>query len=119
MKVVLATQSPRRHELFSGLDIPFSIRLIEGIDETYPSTLPIHQIPQYIAERKALAYQSSLAEDEVVLTADTVVIVGDKVLGKPHSPEEARAMLHKLSGREHQVSTGVALMGADGRGTLL
>lgn len=117
MKVVLATQSPRRHELFSGLDIPFTIRLIEGIDESYPSTLPIRQIPQYIAERKALAYQSSLTEDEVVLTADTVVIVGDKVLGKPHSPEEARAMLHELSGREHQVSTGVALMGADGRGT--
>ena len=117
MKVVLATQSPRRHELFSGLDIPFTIRLIEGIDESYPGGLPVHQIPQYIAERKALAYQSSLAEDEVVLTADTVVIVGDKVLGKPHSPEEARAMLHELSGREHQVSTGVALMGADGRGT--
>lgn len=117
MKVVLATQSPRRHELFSGLDIPFTIRLIEGIDETYPSILPLHQIPQYIAERKALAYQSSLAENEVVLTADTVVIVGDKVLGKPHSPEEARAMLHELSGHEHQVSTGVALMGPDGRGT--
>ena len=119
MKVVLATQSPRRHELFSGLDIPFTIRLIEGINESYPSTLPLHQIPQYIAERKALAYQASLAEDEVVLTADTVVIVGDKVLGKPHSPEEARAMLHELSGHEHQVSTGVALMGPDGRGTSL
>lgn len=113
----ISNSIPTASRAFSGLDIPFTIRLIEGINESYPSTLPLHQIPQYIAERKALAYQASLAEDEVVLTADTVVIVGDKVLGKPHSPEEARAMLHELSGHEHQVSTGVALMGPDGRGT--
>lgn len=117
MNIVLATKSPRRHELFAGLDIPFTTRLIEGIDESYPEGLPLHQIPQYIAEQKALAYGPSLREDEIVLTADTVVIVGSEVLGKPHSADEAKAMLQTLSGREHQVTTGVALMGRDGKGT--
>ncbi len=116
MKIVLATQSPRRHELFSGLDIPFTTRLITGIDERYPKSLDPHIVPRYIAEKKALAYKGYLGSEEIVLTADTVVVVDGEVLGKPQSKEEARHMLQQLSHREHQVTTGVALMNPQGEG---
>lgn len=116
MKIILATQSPRRHELFAGLDIPYEVRLIPGIEENYPPSLSLQEVPRFLAEQKALAYKGQLALDEIVLTADTVVLVAGKLLGKPHSPMEARTMLQKLSGHKHQVVTGVALMNAQGRG---
>ena len=108
-KIILASNSPRRRELLAGLDIDFEVRVLQGIDESYPATLPVMETAEYIASKKAAAYQQQMAADELVITADTVVIVGDEVLGKPADVDEARQMLRKLSGRSHQVVTGVCL----------
>ena len=108
-KIILASNSPRRHELLAGLDIDFEVRVLQGIDESYPATLPVMETAEYIASKKAAAYRQQMADGELVITADTVVIVGDEVLGKPADADEARLMLRKLSGRSHQVVTGVCL----------
>ena len=108
-KIVLASNSPRRKELLAGLGINFEVRVLPGIDEHYPETLPALETAEYIACKKAQAYRETMAADELVITADTVVIVGSEVLGKPIDDAEARAMLMKLSGRTHQVVTGVCL----------
>lgn len=106
-KVILSSNSPRRKELFAGLGIDFDVRVISGIDESYPSDIPLNDVPQYIAKEKAAAYD--IATDELVVTADTVVIVDNEILGKPVDEDEARKMLRKLSGRSHEVITGVCL----------
>lgn len=106
-KVILSSNSPRRKELFAGLGIDFEVRVISGIDESYPSDIPLKDVPQYIAKEKAAAYD--IATDELVVTADTVVIVDNEILGKPVDEDEARKMLRELSGRSHEVITGVCL----------
>lgn len=106
-KVILSSNSPRRKELFAGLGIDFEVRVISGIDESYPSDLPLKDVPQYIAKEKAAAYD--IATDELVVTADTVVIVDNEILGKPVDEDEARKMLRELSGCSHEVITGVCL----------
>lgn len=111
-RVVLASQSPRRRELLSGLGIAYEVRLLPDIDESYPSSLKGEDIPIYIARAKAEAYLPSLAKDELLITADTIVWLDDKVLGKPADEEEAAAMLRLLSGRTHRVMTGVAVTSA-------
>ena len=108
-KIILASNSPRRRELLAGLGLSFEVRVLQGIDESYPVTLPALETAEYIASKKAAAYQQQMAADELIITADTVVIVNDEVLGKPADAGEARAMLHKLSDRSHQVVTGVCL----------
>ena len=108
-KLILASNSPRRKELLSGLGVDFEVRVLPDIDESYPSDLPATETAQYIAVAKARAYQDTLANDELVITADTVVIVGNEVLGKPVDNDDARRMLHQLSGRTHHVVTGVCL----------
>ena len=109
-KMVLASNSPRRRELLAGLDIPFEVRVADGIDESYPETIPPHEVARYIAGKKAAAYCKTIADDELVITADTVVVVGEKVLGKPKDAEEACSMLRELSGKTHRVITGVCLI---------
>ena len=108
-KVILASNSPRRKELLAGLDVDFSVRVIPDIDESYPSDLPTQQIAEYISKKKAHAYQQQMAPDELVITADTVVILGQQVMGKPKNANEACDMLRQLSGQTHQVITGVTL----------
>lgn len=108
-KIILASNSPRRKELLAGLGVDFEVRLIDGIDESYPVDLPTEEIAAFISQRKAAAYSNAMAADELVITADTVVILDDEVMGKPKDREEACSMLHKLSGRTHQVTTGVTL----------
>jgi septum formation protein len=108
-KIILASNSPRRKELLAGLDVPFEVRIIKGIDESYPATLPTAEIAEYIAQKKAAAYRETMAADELVITADTIVALGDEVLGKPKDAADARRMLHELSGKTHQVITGVVL----------
>ena len=108
-KIILASNSPRRRELLAGLDIDFEVRVLPGVDESYPPTLPAADTAEYIAAKKAEAYRQRMADDELVITADTVVIVGDEVLGKPADAADAARMLRKLSGRSHQVVTGVCL----------
>lgn len=108
-KVILASNSPRRKELLSGLGLEYEVKVMPGIDETYPDTLPTEEVPVYIAREKAEAYRKSIAEDELIITADTVVCIDGEVLGKPADEAEAHAMLRKLAGRTHLVITGVCL----------
>lgn len=107
MKIILASNSPRRRELLSGLGFEYEVRTIPGLDESYPAGLSMEEIPQHISRKKAAAY--SLNEDELLITADTIVYLDDEVLGKPRDEEEAKQMLRKLSGKTHQVVTGVVL----------
>lgn len=108
-KIVLGSNSPRRRELLAGLDIDFEVRTISGIDESYPATLDAKDIPVYLARKKAEAYLATMPDDELLITADTIVWTFNEVLGKPESREEAIEMLKTLSGREHEVITGVCL----------
>lgn len=113
--VVLASNSPRRKELLAGLDIPFTVRVLDHIDESYPVTLPTKEIACYISNKKADAYLQTMSSDELIITADTIVVLGQEVMGKPRDAREAKSMLHKLSGKTHQVVTGVCLTTKDRR----
>jgi septum formation protein len=110
-KVILASKSPRRHELLRGLGIPFEVRTKE-VDESFPGHLRGEDIVLHLAEKKAAAFRESLAPDELLITADTIVWLGDRVFNKPESREEAIAMLNTLCGRMHEVFTGVSLTAA-------
>ena len=107
--IILASNSPRRRELLRGLDIAFDVRVQPDIAEDYPADTAPADVAVYISREKANAYKDTIAENELIITADTVVIVGNEILGKPHDDAEAKEMLHKISGRKHQVVTGVCL----------
>ena len=108
--IILASNSPRRRELLSGLDLDYEVKVLPDIEEAYPEDLPTEEIPLYIAAEKAAAYQTLMAANDLIITADTVVVLGDEVLGKPVDADDARRMLRELSGKTHQVMTGVCLM---------
>lgn len=108
-KVVLASNSPRRRELLAGLEIPFEVRVIKGIDESWPSDLKGEDIPKYISSKKAEAYRPTLQDGELLVTADTIVYLDGEVFGKPKDRQEAIDMLCRLSGKTHEVITGVTL----------
>ena len=122
-KIILASNSPRRKELLAGLDIPFEVKVIKGVDESYPESLDAYEVAEYISSKKAEAYRGLLGEDAaqtLILTADTVVIAptadeqNDQegkgvILGKPKDEEDAVRMLRMLSGKTHHVVTGVCL----------
>lgn len=115
LKIILASASPRRKELLAGLDLDFEVKVIKGVSESYPENLRAEEVPQYISREKAAAYQ--VADDELLLTADTVVIVDNTILGKPRDADDARRMLRLISGRTHQVVTGVTLTTAKAQKT--
>lgn len=108
-RIVLASNSPRRRELLSGLGISYEVRVLPDVEESYPAALPVGEIAEYIAREKAEAYKSVMKDDELLITADTVVVCKGEVMGKPVDEADARRMLHKLSGCTHQVTTGVCL----------
>ena len=108
-KIVLASNSPRRKELMSGLGVDYVVKTLPDVDESYPDTLQGEEIPAYISREKAEAYQSMIEPDELLITADTIVWMNGEVLGKPKDREDAIRMLRKLSGASHQVITGVCL----------
>lgn len=110
MKIVLASGSPRRKELLAGLGLEFEVRLLQGIDESYPEGLSGEEIAMHIASQKAEAYRPTLTADEMVITADTIVYLKGRVLGKPKDEAEAHQMLRDLSGKTHQVITGVTIL---------
>lgn len=112
-RIILASNSPRRRELLGGLDLDFEVKVLPDIDESYPDNLPAAEVAGYISREKAAPYRTLIGEDDLVITADTVVIVGDEVLGKPKDAEDARRMLQLISGRTHQVITGVCLLTID------
>ena len=124
MRIVLASNSPRRKELLAGLGIPYDVFVLQGIDESYPDTLPANEVAEYIARKKAKAYVNVNPNDNsklstlnsqlsIILTADTIVVCDGEILGKPHDAADACAMLRKLSGKTHQVYTGYCLQTAD------
>ncbi len=104
--IILGSQSPRRRDLMSGLDMPFTAISIDA-DESFPSELAGGDIPIYISRAKAEAYVKELRESDILITADTIVWQNGQMLGKPHDEEEACRMLRQLSGKTHQVFTGV------------
>ncbi len=129
-KIILASNSPRRRELLAGLDVNFEVKVLNGIDESYPDDLDAYQVAEFIAQKKAEAYRSLLDNEEsslvenLVLTADTVVIApaadeqNDQegkgiILGKPKTADDAVRMLKMLSGKTHHVVTGVCLTTKD------
>ena len=108
--IILASQSPRRKELLSLLDLEFTVE-IKSIDEIFPKDLKTSKVAEYLAELKASAF-TNIKDDQVIITADTVVILNDTILGKPKDKAEATEMLHRLSNRSHEVITGVCLKSA-------
>ncbi len=110
MGLILASQSPRRKQLLGLFGIPFEVK-VSDIDETMDPNAPADREVARVARRKALATQRQ--EEDVVIAADTIVVCQGKILGKPHTPEEAKQMLSLLSGRDHQVMTGVAVLCGD------
>ena len=107
--IILASNSPRRKELLAELGIDYEVRTLPDIDESYPAHLQGGDIPLYISKEKADAYKPMLQPGELIITADTIVWLNGEVLGKPHDREDAISMLHKLSGKTHEVFTGVTL----------
>ncbi|WP_324679019.1 Maf family nucleotide pyrophosphatase [Hymenobacter sp. GOD-10R] len=114
MRLVLASNSPRRRQLLSDLGLHYEIRLQE-VDESFPAHLVRAEVAEYLAAHKAAAYRATLAPDEVVLTADTIVCLDDDVLNKPADEAEAIQMLTRLQGRAHDVYTGVCLLTGAGQ----
>lgn len=110
-RLILASASPRRRQLLLGLDLPVEVTSTD-VDETPPAGMPIEQVAEHLARKKANAYTGQLASDQVLVTADTTVIVDDLLLNKPADAAGARAMLTLLSGRTHRVVTGVCLRSA-------
>lgn len=111
-RVILASNSPRRRELLAMIVPQFEVEALMGVDESYPAELPAEEVPEYLSRLKSGAYPGELAEGDVLITADTVVIVDCEILGKPQGRDEAIAMLKRLSGRTHLVVSGVCVRGA-------
>ena len=113
--VILGSGSPRRKELLAGLDLHFDVLVRKGVCEDYPQELEPEKVAQYIAEEKMFAYTDLIKDNTLVITADTVVICGTEILGKPKDKCDAKCMLRKLSGKTHQVTTGVCIASAEKR----
>lgn len=108
-KILLASKSPRRRELLQHLRIPFNVISIGGIEETYPADIPAIEAAEFVSKVKAYASMKMLEGNDLVITADTMVILGDRIMGKPKDAAEAMEMLMALSGNTHLVTTGVTI----------
>lgn len=106
---ILASNSPRRKELLAGLDIPFEVKVLDGVDESFPHNLEAEKVSEYISVEKAAAYRDRIGDDDLLITADTVVILDGEIMGKPRDEHDAKQMLSRLSGHTHLVTTGVCL----------
>lgn len=112
-KLVLASKSPRRKELLGMLDVPFEIKVRDGIDESYPSDMPAVEVAEFLSRQKGKAYAEDIKENEMVITADTIVILDGKIFGKPKDDKDAVDMLMTLQGRTHTVASGVCVATKD------
>lgn len=112
-RLVLASNSPRRKELLSGIDVEYEIRTLPDIDESYPETMPHEEVAAFLARKKADAYLQALKKNELLITADTIVLLDGTILGKPTDMDDAARMLGALSGKQHRVITGVCLTASD------
>ena len=106
-KIILGSASPRRRELLASLDVEFTVEPVKGVDETAPTDMPAMEIPEFLSRKKASAYP--LSDKQMLITADTLVISDNKPLGKPVDAEDARHILRSISGKTHQVVTGVCI----------
>ena len=111
-RIVLASQSPRRKQLLEWAEVPFDV-VIKETDELYPSDLPAADVPVYIARNKALAVKDELSHDRIILAADTIVVLNDRIIGKPKNRDNAIDILWSLSGQKHLVITGVVILSGD------
>jgi septum formation protein len=107
--IILGSQSPRRHYLLKELGLEFEVKVLNGIDESYPADMNIYEVPEYLARVKAKAYLSSLTDNSILITADTVVILENEILGKPADYKDAVEIINRLSDNKHTVVTGVAI----------
>ena len=111
--IILASKSPRRQELLKGIGLNFNV-LTKDVDESYPSRLSVYEVAPYLSLKKAKAFEDAeLPDNYMIITADTIVVVGDEILGKPKDKENACEMLLKLSGKKHSVITGVTIRTKD------
>lgn len=108
-KIILASNSPRRKELLGGLDIEFTVDTGNTFEEIYDPDTPHERIPEVLSEGKSYGFHRALEANEILITSDTLVLCGERVMGKPHSREEAIDMLRCLSGREHKVITAITI----------
>ncbi len=109
IRLILASNSPRRKQLLAGLGIDFEVMVLKGIDESYPENLEVEKVAEYIAGKKAAAYRDVVDDNTIVITADTIVVLDGMVMGKPATHDDACHMLRLLSGHTHHVITGVCL----------
>lgn len=105
--IILASQSPRRQQLLADLGLEFEVRVIPGIDESYPDDMLPKKVAMYLAQQKAKAYKADLKPNDILITADTIVATEEAILGKPANTEEAYLMIRSLCERDHMVITGV------------
>jgi septum formation protein len=108
-RIILGSNSPRRKELLAGLNLDFTVDTGNTFEEVYSPDTPHEKIPEVLSEGKSYGFHRTLDPDEILITSDTLVLCSDRVMGKPHSREEAVDMLRYLSGREHKVITAVTL----------
>jgi septum formation protein len=116
IKVLLGSQSPRRHQLLQGLGYDVETKVVD-IDESFPDSLPLHMVAEYIASKKADAYSFLDDGNRFIVTADSIVVLGEKIFGKPKDFEEAMTILAHLQGRTHLVYTGVSIQKSNKRVT--
>ena len=112
-KIILGSNSPRRKELLGGLDIEFTVDTGNTFEEIYDPATPHERIPEVLSEGKSYGFHRALEANDILITSDTLVLCGERVMGKPHSREEAIDMLRCLSGREHKVITAITLRDCD------
>lgn len=108
-KIILGSASPRRRELLAGLDLEFTVDTGNTFDEVYDADIPAEDIPAVLSKGKSVGFHRELDQNEVLITSDTLVLCADRVMGKPHSREEAIDMLKTLSGRDHKVITAITI----------
>jgi len=111
-RIVLASGSPRRRQLLEWAGIGFDV-IVSNADESYPPEMPVDEVPVFVARNKALAVQSELSQERIILAADTVVVLGDEIIGKPRDREDAVSILSRLQDHEHRVITGVVMIRDD------
>lgn len=109
IKIILASQSPRRKDLMCGCELEFTVADNYLVKEEFPEELTAEEVPVHLAKLKSVSFPNKLEENEILITADTVVVLGEEVLGKPKDREEAIEMISKLSGKKHAVVTGVVI----------
>jgi septum formation protein len=108
-RIILGSNSPRRKELLAGLDIEFTVDTGNDFEEIYDPLTPQEKIPEILSEGKSYGFHRNLGNDEILITSDTLVLCEGRVMGKPHSYEEAVDMLKHLSGKSHKVITAVTV----------